>query len=156
MTPIRQPRLYFHASSGKTIVLYYAVATWPVTGQGFQNTKWPAVLIFSVNVTNRKSPAKQNYHMSIKRSQAILKCFIDLKNSVWLTICSHDERENIGTCTAGHLVFSTPWPAVELEKVLSVTKHGFVFWTQRKPNSILEIYKAFQDRLTSLNRHMIV
>ena len=21
-----------------------AVATWPVTGQGFQNTKWPAVL----------------------------------------------------------------------------------------------------------------
>ena len=22
----------------------YAVAIWPVTGQGFQNTKWPAVL----------------------------------------------------------------------------------------------------------------
>ena len=151
MTPIRQPRLYFHANSGKTIVLYYAVAIWPVNGQGFQNTKWPAVLIFSVNVTNRKSPAKPNYHMSIKRSQAILKCFID---RYWFTICSEDERENIGT--AGHLVFSTPWPAVELKKVWSVTKHGFVFWTQRKPNSILEIYKAFQDRLTSLSRHMIV
>ena len=22
----------------------FAVAIWPVTGQGFQNTKWPAVL----------------------------------------------------------------------------------------------------------------
>ena len=25
---------------------FYAVATWPVTGQGFQNTKWPAVLYY--------------------------------------------------------------------------------------------------------------
>ena len=25
-------------------VTQYALATWPVTGQGFQNTKWPAVL----------------------------------------------------------------------------------------------------------------
>ena len=58
--------------------------------------------------------------------------------------------------TAGHLVFWKPWPAVELKKVPSVTKHGFVFWAQRKPNTRLEIYKAFQDRLTSLNRHMIV
>ena len=58
--------------------------------------------------------------------------------------------------TAGHLVFWKPWPAVELKKVLSVTKHGFVFWAQRKPNTRLEIYKAFQDRLTCLNRHMIV
>ena len=24
--------------------LFYAVAIWPVTDQGFQNTKWPAVL----------------------------------------------------------------------------------------------------------------
>ena len=24
----------------------YAVAIWPVTGQGFQNTKWPAVLYY--------------------------------------------------------------------------------------------------------------
>ena len=28
----------------KVRVLNYAVAIWPVTGQGFQNTKWPAVL----------------------------------------------------------------------------------------------------------------
>ena len=58
--------------------------------------------------------------------------------------------------TAGHLVFWKLWPAVELKKVLSVTKHGFVFWAQCKPNTRLEIYKAFQDRLTCLNRHMIV
>ena len=38
----------------------------------------------------------------------------------------------------------------------SVTNHGFVFWAQREPNAILEIYKAFQDRLTFLNQHMIV
>ena len=31
------------------------VAIWPVTGQGFQNTKWPVVLyIFSVNFTKLK------------------------------------------------------------------------------------------------------
>ena len=47
--------------------------------------------------------------------------------------------------TAGHLVFWKPWPAVELEKVLSVTKHSFVFWVHRKSNTRLEIYKAFQD-----------
>ena len=73
----------------------FAVAIWPVTGQGVKNTKWPAV-------------------------------------------------------------FWKLWPAVELKKVLSVTKHGFVFWARRKPNARLEIYIAFQDRLTCLNRHMIV
>ena len=58
--------------------------------------------------------------------------------------------------TAGHLVFWKPWSVVELKKVLSVTKHSFVFWAQRKPNTRLEIYKAYQDRLTCLNRNMIV
>ena len=29
--------------------------------------------------------------MSIKTSQAILKCFIDLKSSVWFTLDSEDE-----------------------------------------------------------------
>ena len=29
--------------------------------------------------------------MSIKTSQAILKCFIDLKSSVWFTLGSEDE-----------------------------------------------------------------
>ena len=47
--------------------------------------------------------------------------------------------------TAGHLVFWKPWPAVELKKVLSVTKHGFIFWdlkfwARRKPNATLARY----------------
>ena len=42
--------------------------------------------------------------------------------------------------TAGHLMFWKPWPAVELKEVLSVTKHGFVFWAQSKLNTRLEIY----------------
>ena len=61
--------------------------------------------------------------------------------------------------TAGHLVFWKSWPAVDLKKVLSVTKHGFLFWAQLGPFKsffTLEIYKAFQDRLTFLNRHMVV
>ena len=48
--------------------------------------------VFSVNFTNpKKSSYTANYHMSIKKSQAILKCFIDLKNSVWFTLGSEDE-----------------------------------------------------------------
>ena len=43
--------------------------------------------IFSVN----KILANLNYHMSIKTSQAILKCFVDLKCSVWSTLASEDE-----------------------------------------------------------------
>ena len=43
-------------------------------------------LVFSVNFTNRTNPAKPNYHTSIKKSQAILKCFIDLKNRVRPTL----------------------------------------------------------------------
>ena len=34
--------------------------------------------------------------MAIKKSQAILKCFIDIKNSVWFTLGLEDERKNIG------------------------------------------------------------
>ena len=49
--------------------------------------------------------------------------------------------------TAGHLVFWTPWLAVELKEVLSVTKHGFVFWAQSKPNTRLEIYKSISGSL---------
>ena len=30
----------------KLPTMFFAVAIWPVTGQGFQNTKWPAVRYF--------------------------------------------------------------------------------------------------------------
>ena len=39
-----------------------------------------------------------------------------------------------------------------MKKVLSVTKQGFVFWAQRKPNAKLEIFKAFQNSLTGFLR----
>ena len=42
-----------------------AVAIWPVTGQGVENTKWPAVLYSQQISQNRKILANLNYHMSI-------------------------------------------------------------------------------------------
>ena len=44
--------------------------------------------IFSINLTNRKNPSNLNNHMSIKKSQATLKRFINLKFSVWFTLGS--------------------------------------------------------------------
>ena len=35
--------------------------------------------------------------MSIKKSQVILKCFIDLKNSVWFTMGSENETMSSDT-----------------------------------------------------------
>ena len=60
-------------------------------GQGFQNTKWPAVRYSQQISQNRKVPANLNYHKSIKKSQAILKCFTDLKSSVWFALGSEEE-----------------------------------------------------------------
>ena len=47
--------------------------------------------IFSINLTNRKNQPNLNYHMSIKKSQAILKRSIDLKFSVWFTLGSEND-----------------------------------------------------------------
>ena len=69
----------------------FFVAIWPVTGQDFQKTKWPEVLYILSKFHKSKKPANLNYHMSIKKSQAILKCFIDLKFSVWFTLGSENE-----------------------------------------------------------------
>ena len=44
-----------------------------------------------------KKPANLNYHMSIKKSQAILKRFIDLKLIVWFTLVSENETTFIDT-----------------------------------------------------------
>ena len=49
-----------------------------------KNCRWMPPVVFSVNFTNRKKTANLNYHMLIKKSQAILKCFIDLKFCVGL------------------------------------------------------------------------
>ena len=47
--------------------------------------------VFSINLTCLRIPTNPNYHMSIKKSQAILKRFINLKFSVWFTLGSENE-----------------------------------------------------------------
>ena len=47
--------------------------------------------IFLINLTNRRIPANPNYHMSIKKTQAILKCFMHLKSSAWFMLGSEND-----------------------------------------------------------------
>ena len=53
----------------------------------FQNTKWPAVLY----ILSKFHKSKKTYQISIKKSQAILNCFTDLKCSVCFTLGSENE-----------------------------------------------------------------
>ena len=70
--------------------LFIAVAIWPVTGQGFQNPKHvTGSAVFSIHLTYLRIPTNPNYHMSIKKSPAILKCFIDIKSSAGIRKRNH-------------------------------------------------------------------
>ena len=62
---ILRPTVYTQADSIRGKRFIYAVAIWPVTGQGVENTKWPAVLYSHQISQNRKILANLNYHMSI-------------------------------------------------------------------------------------------
>ena len=64
----------------------------------------------------------------------------DFQNTKWLAVGKRKEERG----------------KRKVKKVLSVTEHGFVFRAQGKPNTKLETYKAFQNRVTFLNQHMIV
>ena len=57
----------------------------------FSKHKMIGSQIFLINLTNRRIPANPNYHMSIKKTQAILKCLIHLKSSAWFTRASENE-----------------------------------------------------------------
>ena len=46
---------------------------------------------FSINLTYLRIPTNPNYHMSMKKRQAILNHFIDLMFSLWLTLSSENE-----------------------------------------------------------------
>ena len=77
--------------------------------------------IFSINLTNRKNPPNLNYHMSItkklvKKSQAILKREEREKPKEE----KGERKEERGKRKAER-------GKRKLRKVLSVTKHGFVF-----------------------------
>ena len=47
--------------------------------------------VFSINLTYLRISTNPNRYVSIKKSQAILKCFVDLKSSVWFTLGSENE-----------------------------------------------------------------
>ena len=51
--------------------------------------------------------------MSIKKSQAILKCFIDLKYSDWFTLGSEDEN----------MFYDSYWNLFQLDCRLKFSKH---------------------------------
>ena len=53
--------------------------------------------------------------MSIKKSQAILKCFINLKYSVWFTLGSEDETMHV----LWHLEFNSARLPVKVFKTLN-------------------------------------
>ena len=68
------------------------MAIWPVTGQDVKSTKWPAVWHFFLKkLWNRRILANSNHRMSIRKCQAILKWFIDLKSSAWFMLGSEYE-----------------------------------------------------------------
>ena len=141
---------------------------------------WVLFSVFSIFcITSLVSVTPRNH----QKSQAILKRFKDLKFSVWLIYAGIRKRNlvfwHLELFSASSFLFllsrlislsisrkdqsdsasrvEKSWPVVDLKKVLSVTKHDFVFWAQRKPNAKpFEIYKAFQNRLAFLNQYMIV
>ena len=61
--------------------------------------------VFSINLTCLRIPTNPKYHMSIKKSQAILKRFINFKFSVWFTLGSENE-----TMFCDTTFFSFPFP----------------------------------------------
>ena len=74
--------------------------------------------------------------MSIKKGQAILKCFIDLKSSVWITLGSEGETMFCDTSK----LFSARLP-VKVSKTLNDRQslYSLLSSEQRKPNAILEM-----------------
>ena len=67
------------------------MAIWPVTGQGFQAPHDRHSYYILSKFHKSKKQANLSYDMSIKKSQAILQCFIDLKFRVWFTLGSENE-----------------------------------------------------------------
>ena len=74
--------------------------------------------------------------MSIKKSQPILKCFINLKSSVWFMLGSENETM---FCDRHFELFSARLPVKVLKKL-----------------NDRQSYILSKFRLTFLNRHMIV
>ena len=89
--------------------------------------------------------------MSIKKSQAILKRFIDLKSGVWFTPGSETET-----------MFCDTWNFFLLSSVSSfrfpfpLSSFPTYLGTKDRSKSVSRVNCRSQGRLAFLNRHMIV
>ena len=77
--------------------------------------------------------------MSIKKSQAILKCFIDLKNSVWFTLGSEDKT------MVWHLELFSAWLPVKVFKTLN-----------DRQSYILHKFHKIEKSPANVNYHMAI
>ena len=94
--------------------------------------------VFSINLIYLRIPTNSNYHMSIKKSQVILKRFIDLKFSVWFTLSSENETMFRDTSNFFQLPLSSflfplsPFPTyvgkIEATLLAGQTAGHLVFW----------------------------
>ena len=85
--------------------------------------------VFSINLTYLRIPTYPNYHMSIKKSQAILKHFIDLKFNVWFIRCAQKTKSRFVTLFSGRL-------PVKIVKTLK----------GRQSNLLAESIRSLQDK----------
>ena len=77
-----------------------------------------------------KNPASPNYHMSIKKSEVILKRFIDLKISAWFTLSSEKKKHVLW-----HLkLFSVQLP-VKVFKIHRIFSICQIYWEYRAAGS---------------------
>ena len=143
------------------------MAVWPVTGQGFQSPKWPAVLYFVVNFSSFLFPLS-SFLFPLSSFLFLLSSFLFPFSSflfpfspVLFPLSSFLHFPDLSRKDRSDSASRLDCWSLRVLKILTggqpekscVTKHGFVFWAQRKPNAKLEIYKAFQNRLTFVNQH---
>ena len=128
--------VWFTLRAQKTKPCFVTLTTFfrSTAGQDFQNTKWPAV------GKRKEEQGKRNEEGGKRKEEGIRR-----KEKRGTT------KEKGGRRKEEQGNRKEEGGKRKLKNILSVTKHGFVFWAQCKSNTKLEIYKAFQDRLTFLN-----
>ena len=85
--------------------------------------------------------------MSIKKSQAILKCFINLKYSVWFTLGSEDETMHV----LWHLEFFSARLPVKVFKTLN-DRQSYILSKFRKSRKSSSSELSYVDKEKSAKR----
>ena len=113
-----------------------------------------SIYIWQIGILNHRGTPKMELRMP--RLLSFTWFFLITQRHMWLSKISLPVLDAFESSSASILSFRLGFldksnllkipdcPAVDLKKVLGVRKRGFVFWTQRKANAILEIYNAFQ------------